>query len=814
MSKISLNEFAGLVTAPGLLQRNPASCIESVNWEFPAPGIIRKRRGFARQTGNAGGPVWQLMTSRLMGANVLAHIGSTTVATQIRYGDGSAALTAIPTIDGGTLTRDPQDTRMKLAVCQRDHYLTADEGVARLESDFASGSSARYAGMPRGQGLRSVTIATSVFANFAVGKARAYRVTWHRKDADGVELGGAPSSRFVIANAAYEPGYAAVATDFGFSFRIPMEFGTKATALTTSYYWRLWGTRQFTEASELGDDEMHLIAEAYLTAGNLAVGYVLYSDGTPDSFLLSAPSLHTNLSNFPPSEVGIRQGLVNEDAPPPVANDIAYWQDVMWYADCFSRPGITVGLISALANNDTITVTANGVTLAVTAKTVPGAASEFQIVTTGATNAINIRETVAYLVDCLNKNAVSGFTAHAITTNSTQPGLMYLELSNLATATTQPLNFTSSVTSKWAGFDGYKIASDVLSTEQSNLLRFSKPLRADAVPPINVLSVGNADSRILRVMPFRDRMLVFTDAGIYQVTGRTFADFSVFPFDLGYRLMGRELVAMCDEKVYAWCNEGIIEIDDGGVTVVSQSIEPTIEAAIVTAAGGSAGALLVGRTAIGQFGFATAYRNQHQVRFHYCEEAAANCSAYWFAFDTRTRTWTQGDFGSKTIGGLLDGRCCSVVRFSDDLLVGGSWSSGADTYLFLERRDYTATDYADDDRTGGSAAIESTLTLQYQLPDEQGAQHWQQTSFSWETAEQQWKSIPSLVSVTHATEETAATQGVTVLSSSTRIEPGDSERRGQRMQVTLVHAVAEYAGIVAVSQAYRPGSRFARGVTP
>ncbi|MEG7677105.1 hypothetical protein U2060_15300, partial [Listeria monocytogenes] len=80
-------------------------------------------------------------------------------------------------------------------------------------------------------------------------------------------------------------------------------------------------------------------------------------------------------------------------------------------------------------------------------------------------------------------------------------------------------------------------ASDVLSTEQSNLLRFSKPLRADAVPPINVLSVGNADSRILRVMPFRDRMLVFTDAGIYQVTGRTFADFSVFPFDLGYRLM-------------------------------------------------------------------------------------------------------------------------------------------------------------------------------------------------------------------------------------------------------------------------------------
>ena len=273
---------------------------------------------------------------------------------------------------------------------------------------------------------------------------------------------------------------------------------------------------------------------------------------------------------------------------------------------------------------------------------------------------------------------------------------------------------------------------------------------------------------------------------------------------------------MCDQKVYAWCNEGIVEVDDGGVRVISTSIEPTIEALLVTAGGGSS--LSAGRTALSVLGFATAYRNQHQVRFHYPEgnsySLMSHC-AFWLAFDTRTRTWTKGDFGPKSINGFFDGRCCSVVRFSDDLLVGGSWSFGTDTFLFLERRAYVASDFSDDDRTGGNAAITSALTMQYQMPDDSGAQHWQQTVLSWDAEEVSWRTLPTTIDIRHTTEGvTVAAQTVAVSELSTRIEPPDDERRGQRMKLLITHGVAEYAGIVGISQAYRQGTRFAREVTP
>lgn len=808
--RIDLTSFAGLVTAPGMLERNPASCVDVVNWEFPAPGVIRKRRGQARQPGNTGGPVWKLLTSRLMGNNVLAHVGTGTSGTQLRYGDGSAALTALTVVDGDNLERQ-RETRMQGAVCQRNHYVTSDVGVARVESTMTT---AAYAGMPRGQGP-SVNPSLVSGSSLADGYARAYRVTWHKQDADGVELGGAPTSRWVVANRSYTSGYVGSAMGARCRFLVPHEFATLSTALTTSYYWRLWGTRTYDEANgQLGDDEMLLVSEAYLTAPDIAAGVVTYDDSTPDSFLLSSPRLHTNLYNFPPGEEGLRQGVVNEDGPPPIANDVAYWQDCMWYADIEWRPRFTAALISNLANNDTVTLAVDAGVLVLTAKTVPVGVDDFRIVTAAPTTAINIRETTAAMCAAICARAKAygyGITAHTTATGGTLPGLFFVESSK-----PQPsgMGFASSVASKFQFFDGMNASINAPTGAATNGLVFSKPLRADAVPPINVLTAGPADSRILRIVPFRDRLLVFTDYGIFQVTGRTFADFSVFPLDLGYRLMGRDLVATCDEKVYAWCFEGIVEIDDGGVTVVSAPIEPTIEAALL-ALGSPAPSQ--GYSIVAALGYATAYRNQHQVRFHFPEVDSSSyvngCYA-WLAFDTRTRAWTKGAFTKLDANDFVDNRSCAVVRFGDDLICYGNWSNGGDTRLFLERRSYTATDFKDDTNEGTEQPVESSLSLQFQLPEQSGAQHWQQTLVNWDASEQWWRTRPSAVGIGHTTEETGVSQAVTVTSNQTRCEPTLATRRGQRLSVSVTHVISEYAGIVGVSQSYRSGTRFARKVTP
>lgn len=816
MASIDLADFKGIVTAPGLLARSPASCLDAVNWDFPAPGVIRKRRGFQLLTGNAGGPVWSMLSSRLLGSNIFAHMGTASLANAVRYGDGSAALTALAGVDSQAFTRDPADgLRMHLAVANRNHFLTTDEGVRRVESDYASGGLARFAGMPRGLGPLTACVTFPTDTPFANGKSRAYRVTWHRLDADNTELGGAPTARWTITNSAYTTGHTGAACAFGMQIPVPDEWSTLSTSLSTAYFWRLWGTSTFEEATQLGNDECYLITERYLTEAEIALGYVTYTDTTPDSYLLSSPRLHTNLVNFAPSEAGIRQGVVNEDAPPPSANDVAYWQDCMWYADTTQRPTLTVGMIGLPVDGDKLLLVANGTSVQLTFKTAPALGTDVKIVTASSSTAINIRLTTLNLAAAIVSNCKSlGLDAFHVSTTSTEPGVILFEQRTLngTGITVQPTDLT-----KWRTFGGTAFNANIEALAESNVLVFSKPVRPDAVPPINKLYVGSATSRILRVYPFQDMLLVFTDEGIFVVTGRTFADFAVYPFDLGFRLIGRQLVAECDERVYAWCNEGVVEIDSGGVRAVSTPIEPTIEALMVTAANGASSPLSTGRDYLGILGFAVAYRNQHQVRFHYPGPTSLGdmyACAYWLSFDTRTRAWSRGQFSQNSFNGYLDGRSAGCVRFEDDLLFVGSWSLGADTYLFRERRTYTNDDFQDEDRNGDKFTVYSTMRLQFQVPDAEGAQHWQQTVINWDAEEVSWRALPTEVLLTHITEEASQSQTVAVSELATRIEPALAARRGQRLAVQLVHNASEYAGIIGVSQGYRLGTRFARRVSP
>ena len=668
--RVLQSDFKGMVTAPGLLERAEASCTVANNLLFDAPGVVRKRRGFAKQTGNAGGPVWAAFSSRLMGDSVLCHVGTGTSGTQLRYGDGSVALTAIAMTGSSALTR-ARETRAQMAVCQRNHYVTASEGVARVESSMTSATQ-RFAGMPRG-------IQPSLYANWWAGYApltagsnmgdgyaRAYRVTWHLKDADGVELGGAPTGRAVLRNQSGIGGYTGATMNATLRIPVPKELGVLGTSLTASWFYRLWGGRTFNAATgEQGDDEMYLLNEAYIDATDISNGYAVYVDSTPDSFLGKQRRLHTNTQNFPDSELGVAQGTVNEDAPPPIAGAVAYWQDVMWYGDISYRPRLQVRLLvvsgSGLVNNDTVTVVGpTGVSVTLTGKTAGSAsATEFTIFTALANTQMNIEATASALVDAININAAAtqGVRAYYVSVGNMTPGYIYLESLKTGTAPT----FASSRAAAWSLMVSGTATAVV--DEQRNGLAFSKPYRADAVPPINLMAAGPADARILKLHPLGDRLFVFTDYGIYVVQGRSFADFSIRPFDLGFKLMVRESVVTCDERIYAWCYEGVVEIDSGGVRVISTPIEPTLaDALLVAGSSPGSGGIAGGQAAFAALGFSVAYRYEHRVLFFYPEandSADVNGCAFWLNFDTRTRAWSTGSLGLRLASGYYDNRAAA-----------------------------------------------------------------------------------------------------------------------------------------------------------
>jgi hypothetical protein len=616
----------------------------------------------------------------------------------------------------------------------------------------------------------------------------------------------------VVSNATYMGG-TGVAAALRVEFQTPWEWGTINSALGTDYFWKLWGTRTYDETNQVGDDEMGLVAQRYVTPAEIAAGFVRYDDNTPDAYLDNAPRLHTNTNNFPPAEAGLLQGIVNSDAPPPLANDVAYWQDVMWYADTSFRRSVTASFIALPADGDTVTIQTSAGLVTLTARNVPALPNEFWRFTAGPTTAINLRETVRFFLGTLNTRSralglgVAGYSTGTATQTS---GLFFLEL----TRTQALLNFTSSNPAVIETYGGYQLNTAAGDDAMSNRLMWSKPLRADAVPPINQLTTGPKDGRILRIMALRDVLVVFTDYGIYRVTGRTYADFATYPLDLGYRLIGRELVAQCDEKLYAWCYEGIVEIDEGGVRVVSMPIEPTIESLILAAGNND---FATGQTTLATLGFVTAYRQQHQVRFHYPQatDASLNGCARWLAFDTRTRAWTVGGFTEDDASGFLENRACATVRLTDDRLVMGNWSSGADTYLFFEQRTFTNADFLDDYADGQQFAILSRMTTQYNVPQQQGGQHWQQFIISWDAEEQTYRPLPTSIQLDFTSEDGTTNSGIVPVSELlTRFETPLVRRRGNRLRVTLGHEIAEYCGIVGLEQEYASGTRFGRRVAP
>ena len=57
-------DFKGLVTAPGRLARAEASCTEARNVVVDAPGVARKRRGYANLGAIASGIPWKVFSPR------------------------------------------------------------------------------------------------------------------------------------------------------------------------------------------------------------------------------------------------------------------------------------------------------------------------------------------------------------------------------------------------------------------------------------------------------------------------------------------------------------------------------------------------------------------------------------------------------------------------------------------------------------------------------------------------------------------------------------------------------------------------------
>lgn len=791
MSGPILYDFGGLQTSTGLLARNPASCVIAENWRFPQPGVMRKRTGFKLGTTTAGvnETFRSLMSSPETADKFIAQGGGSGNST-LYYGAPNSAWSALSNISSPT---GFFNRTARMAVCGGSHYVAAG-AVRRISSDF---SAFRAAGMPRGLSPYTYSMNPAVYSVLTAAGAPflpdaanvAYRVTYHLKNGD-TELAGPPTSRLVVRNISGTSGWAA-ATTRSVTLRIPVpqELDSVLSAATTSYYWRLWRSRTAT-GPDSAEDELYQVGEAYFTSTDITNGYAVFVDSTPDVFLVTASKLNTNSSNFPALDAGILNGQTHADeAPPAMCQDIAEFANCMFYAQPLSRAAVLLQLLSpSFAAGNTVSVMGQTLTAVAGVPVNPG---DFTIVTTLTTLGLNTEATARNICDAFNRSgARTTGTASYVSQGTQQPGQMFFE----ANAGTTGFTAQSATAGGLFRPNITALINNNAPASRSEVW-FSKPGRPDAVPVFNKLTIGPSSATVYRIVPFRERLLCFTTAGLYQIDGTYYGNFTVSLVDATARILQQECVVVQDDKCFAWCFTGIVQIDDGGTSYCSTPIEPTVQTIVNQNA-------FFGLSTILSDAFAVAGKSDHLVYFFYTPTGNLSNCTKWLEYDARSKKWSTGATTDGT------GRGCGAIQASSGLLVLGNGSSNifaptgvAKTFIARALYDGT-TDYNDDTPAGVAQPITALATFQLQVPDTDARQHWQQLLLQFENGEQGYFPVPTSIDVRWET-DAAGVSGFTTYALSgplLRAETPSNWRRATRQRVTVRHTTAQHLGLLALNQ--------------
>lgn len=805
----------GLVLAPGELSRASGALTVATNVNVEAPGVIRSRNGHEKETTGLGGPVWKMTSTKELGAALLVNHGTSTAATGLKYGTGTSGWTAI----SGTYTNQPA-TRMQTAVGNRNHYVTTDEGVRRIESSL----SPFYAGMPKALALdlAGPTVLTGTGVVVDDGSSVAYRHTWCKKDSEGRVMEGAPSSRTVVYNNTRTSGYAGgVTKNVVCRILLPTQTYTSATALTTDYFFRLYRSASET-VGIVPSDDMNLVYEAFLTSTNISNGYVDVTDATPEAFRALGPALYTN-SEDGFGEVGLWSGtdtsltgILGANNPPPRARDVVLFADCMFYADLLYPPALNLTLLSTVAGTgitaaDTLTI--GGITYTAI---VPGAPAnnEFQVFTVagGSSASEALERTAIDLCRCINDSSTNTTTwAYYVAKYGGLPGVIRLEARTIAGS------FTAAASAHGTAFrpDLTSAVSAVADT-YANGYAFAKRGQPDAVPSVNVGFLGRGDTSLLKTLVLGESVFMFSDAGLYRLTGRSYADFAVQEFDLSFRLIGRELACVCDDAIYAWGYQGIARITNAGVEYISNAIEPklldifnTLSAITLSDAAQSA------YTWLSAYAWSTAYTGRHKVIFAYPLLATGNnkknCAAA-LVYDTRMQAWTSWTFSRATDSDSTQGYSTGVARVFDDILYFGQWlNAGTDCYSFKERRAFAAADYKDDNYNQTNQAITKTLVWSALASAPELSTHWDELHILYDVSPtfSAW-TTPTALTATFTADLASSSGAVSVAptaaSRMSRVMVTQAQRRSARMTVTIQHSTAsEYFGLEGMALVHLPG---------
>jgi len=204
---------------------------------------------------------------------------------------------------------------------------------------------------------------------------------------------------------------------------------------------------------------------------------------------------------------------------------------------------------------------------------------KLSIDSTLVTLAESIDATARALVKAINRNTAATIYAQYTSAITEAPGNMLFTAKELSAVT-----FAATVSATGAG-NAFNPAlptagttvSDTQSIEPNELL-VSKYLEPEAVPIVNRFPIGSKAARILRIAALRDSLIVMKEDGIFRLNGDSPSNYIVTQLDATVILKATRSVAVLNNSVYALTNQGVVQISDTSVRIISRPIEPLLTA--------------------------------------------------------------------------------------------------------------------------------------------------------------------------------------------------------------------------------------------
>jgi hypothetical protein len=580
---------------------------------------------------------------------VLAHNGTT-----ISYDNGSGTFSSY----SGSYTA-PTSRLMRWEVDATNLYITTNAGI-KVITDIA-GTAARDAGAPRCLDLSyTLTGATGFLANTY---QTAYRAIFKRIDANGNVLIGYPSQRLWVTNSA------------GGSRNVILTTYLPSDAIAGDEV-QVYRTTQLSGvASDGAGDEMGLVFSYTLLAADITAGFITVTDTIVDD--LRGETLYTSPS---------QEGIESANEKPPLAKDLALFKsNFMFYANTETRQRLYLTLVG------TSGLTGNTITLAGTtynfgaSEIISGGGSPQALVSATGTAAVDIDLTARSLVRVINRYASNtSVYAYYLSGSGDLPGQMLIEARSMGASSFTVLSSNTTIQAMFNSPPpvGTPNSKSTSSNDQSkNGLFYSKSQQREAVPIGNKLSIGPANTNILRIAALRDSLIILKEEGVYRLTGEDPNSFSVTPLDLTVKCRSADSVVVLNNEVYMIANQGIVKVSDTGVEVISRAIEPNI-LPLLTYSNIS-------------LSYGISYESDKSYLLSMPTQSSDTDNNQIYVYNTFTRAWTRYTFGFTS----------GVHESTFDKLY---FTKADQNAVFQERKTFSNEDYVDPEVSITITALNST----------------------------------------------------------------------------------------------------------